>query len=73
MVTTTVVEPISKILPIGLCRNYATGKDYVDGKRVSICLVNPLREANLRWCSSENCPDYDPEWYGFEGQYRNGK
>ena len=63
----SVVKPISKTLPVGLCRNYATGRYYRGGKRVALCLLSRLKEASLDYCSSGKCSGYDPERYGFEG------
>ena len=57
-------EPISKTLPIGLCRNFAT-----DGEGHAMCLRSGLKEPSLKRClRSRNCACYDPEWYGFEEQ-----
>ena len=58
------IEPISKTLPVGLCRAYATEKS--GGDRISICLVNPLKEASPSRCSTAGCSCYSPEWYGFK-------
>ena len=56
------VEPISKTLPVGLCRNFAT-----DGKGHTVCLRSAIKEASLIRClSGRNCSSYDPEWYGFD-------
>ncbi len=57
------IEPISKTLPVGLCRDYATGKG--GGERISICLISHL-DASLERCSAAGCSRYSPEWYGFK-------
>lgn len=68
----SVVAPISKVLPVGLCRYYATGFKYPSDARVPVCLASPLRDANLQECSGwGRCSCYDPEWHGF-GEERLG-
>ena len=57
---------ISKTLPVGLCRSFAT-----DGEGHAACLQSGLKEPSLKRCLREgDCDRYDPEWYGFE--VRNG-
>lgn len=61
--TTTLMEPISKTLPVGLCRNFAT-----DGEGRLVCLQSSFKEISLEGClCGRNCERYDPEWYGLEG------
>ena len=58
------VEPISKTLPVGLCRNFAT-----DGEGHEVCLQSGLKEPSLAMClCGRGCDRYDPEWYGFGEQ-----
>ena len=57
-----IMEPISKTLPVGLCRNFAT-----DGEDHAVCLQSVLKYPSLAGCLvGRNCDRYDPEWYGFE-------
>lgn len=64
----TMMEPISKTLPVGLCHNFAT-----DGKGHAVCLQSHLKEEVCleRCLCGRNCECYNPAWYGFDGQ--NGR
>jgi len=63
----SVVKPISKTLPVGLCRSFATGLPFRGRDRYAVCLQSGLKEPSLKRClCGRGCECYDPEWYGFE-------